>query len=55
MKEYEIKFERWNILGRYHEVKYDYFKAYSIETAKNLCMRAYGSQIDFIHVEEFVG
>lgn len=53
MTEYEIKFERWNILGRKHEVKYDVVKANSVEQAKGNCRDAYGDLINIISVEVF--
>lgn len=52
--EYEVKFERWNILNRVHEVKYDYFKAQSVQEAKNQCYWKYGNMIDFLNIEVFV-
>ena len=53
LSEYEIKFERWNILSRKHEVKYDFVKASSVEQAKSDCRNAYGDLIDIISVEVF--
>jgi hypothetical protein len=47
MREYEIKFERW------HEIKYVYFTARSVEEAKNKCYWAYGDLIDILNVEVF--
>ena len=53
MTEYEIKFERWNILSHKHEVKYDVVKAGSVEQARQQCHDAYGDLINIISVEVF--
>ena len=51
--EYEVKFERWNILSHKHEMKYDYFKVNSVEQAKMICCNTYGDLINIISVEVF--
>jgi len=53
LTEYEIKFTHWNILGKFHEERYAFIKASSIERAKSAARFQYGDTIDILYVKVF--
>lgn len=53
LTEYEIKFERFNIFTRTHEIEYDFFFATSEQEAKSKLTWKYGQQVDILSVKVF--
>lgn len=53
LTEYEIKFERFNIFTRQHEIEYEYIYATSEQNAKGKLTWKYGQNIDIISVNVF--
>lgn len=50
MQEYEVAFEKWNILTERHEIKYDFFECVSAEAAKRAAYWVHGDLIDIVKV-----
>jgi len=50
MKEYEINFDRWNVLSKKHDNRYDFFVASSPVIACNMARWKYGDLIYILNV-----